>query len=75
MISLENKDLAQIPAGDYIVMVDPIWDESVKNDKEYREIMIDVFCPLTISLGEVDRDFGWEIFQGALKHYARHKAP
>ena len=47
MLSLENKDIAQIPAGDYIIMIDPIWDESVFNDKSYREIMIDIFCPLS----------------------------
>ena len=47
MLSLENKDIAQIPAGDYIIMIDPIWDESVYNDKAYREIMIDIFCPLS----------------------------
>ena len=75
MLSLENKDIAQIPAGDYIIMIDPIWDESVYNDKAYREIMIDIFCPLSTSLSEVNRDFGWEIFQGALVHYARNKVP
>ena len=26
-------------------------------------------------MSEVNRDFGWEIFQGALVHYARNKAP
>lgn len=45
MLSLENKDVVSIPAGEYIVLIDPIWDETAKNDKAYFEINVDVFGP------------------------------
>ena len=32
MFSLENKDLMLSP-GEYIIMIDPIWDKSAENDR------------------------------------------
>ena len=75
MLSLQNTDVAKIEAGNYIVMIDPIWDETTTNSQAYREIMIDVYCPTATKLCGVDKDFGWEIFRDALSHYARHLCP
>ena len=44
MFSLENKDLV-LPAGEYVVMFDPIWNRSAKNEKAYRDVLIDIYGP------------------------------
>ena len=49
MFSLENKDLV-LPAGDYVIMIDPIWDISAKNDKAYRDVLIDIYGPESTAL-------------------------
>ena len=63
MLSLENKDVVSIPAGEYIVLIDPIWDETAKNDKAYFEINADVFGPQNVALTEIEKDHGRELLK------------
>ena len=58
MLSLQNKDVDSIPAGEYIVLIDPIWDETVRNDRAYLEINIDVFSPQVADLCEIEKEYG-----------------
>ena len=31
--------------GKYIIMIDPQWNKSTDNDRLYREVLIDIYCP------------------------------
>ena len=58
-----------------MVLIDPIWDETVRNDRAYLEINIDVFSPQVADLCEIERDYGQEVLKEALMNYARYKSP
>ena len=75
MLSLENKDVVSIPAGEYTVLIDPIWDETAKNDKAYFEISVDVYGPQNVALKEIEKEHGREVLKQSIKNYARNKAP
>jgi hypothetical protein len=45
MFSLTNEDL-NLTAGEYVIMIDPIWNASAKADLEYKKIYIDIYAPL-----------------------------
>ena len=47
--SLLTENIVLEP-GKYIIMVDPIWNESVENDTMYREVIIDIYCPESVTL-------------------------
>ena len=74
MFSLENKDL-MLPAGDYVIMIDPIWDITAKNDKAYRDVLIDIYGPEETVLKPQEDSYGKSILVQALKHAARTKSP
>ena len=42
MFSIENKDLILSP-GEYILMVDPIWDKSSEFNPAYKDVLIDIY--------------------------------
>ena len=45
MQSLLNDDLT-LAAGDYTLMVDPVWNDCVNNDPfEYKKVLIDIYGP------------------------------
>ena len=45
MQSLGNKDLTLAP-DDYVIMIDPIWNESVRHDpSEFMKVLIDIYAP------------------------------
>lgn len=46
MFSLNLKDDVVITAGTYIMMIDPIWDKSISFDKDYRNVLIDIYAPV-----------------------------
>lgn len=39
---LENENVS-LTAGEYIVMIDPIWNSKAKQDKLYKDIHIDIY--------------------------------
>lgn len=47
MFSLLNKKIT-MKAGKYIVMIDPVWNSTVKNNDLYREIMVDIYAPESV---------------------------
>ena len=63
MLSLESRDLVSIAAGEYTVLIDPIWDETAKNDKSYLEINVDVFGPQNVALREIERVNGMDLLK------------
>ena len=72
--SLLNDNIVLKP-GKYIIMVDPLWNESVENDQLYKEVLIDIYCPESVSIDQVEDKRGMEYFAAALKHHARVLAP
>ena len=44
MFSLLNQNI-ELKAGKYIVLVDPLWDETTDNDESYKEVLVDVYAP------------------------------
>ena len=49
MFSLLNQKITLQP-GKYVFMIDPIWNQTVENDAQYKEVMIDVYAPDFVSL-------------------------
>lgn len=41
---------ALMTPGNYIFMIDPIWDESVKLDDKYKDVLIDIYAPEEVSI-------------------------
>lgn len=46
-LSLLVEKIALKP-GKYIVMVDPLWNESAENHHLYKEVLIDIYCPESV---------------------------
>ena len=44
--------------GKYIFMIDPLWNSTVDNNNEYRDVLIDVYAPEPVSLCQVDDNMG-----------------
>ena len=39
-------------------MIDPIWDVTAKNDKAYRDVLIDIYGPESAVLTPLDDSYG-----------------
>ena len=72
--SLLNEQVT-LKAGKYIVMIDPLWNESVQNDDMYREVLIDVYAPEVVELDAIEDSVGMQHLEKALKHAAKTRAP
>jgi hypothetical protein len=68
--SLNNDKLVLNP-GKYIIMIDPVWNETVDNSDMYREVLVDVYAPETVVLDQVEDRKGMQYLEKALKHAAR----
>ena len=53
MQSMLNHKIT-LEAGKYIFMIDPIWNDTVQNNDQYREILIDIYAPSAVALSQVD---------------------
>ena len=42
-----------LEAGDYTIMVDPVWNESVNWDNNYKQILVDVYSSCAVTLSPV----------------------
>ena len=61
--------------GKYIIMIDPLWNDTVDNDDMYREVLIDIYAPETVSIDQVEDERGMQYLAKALKHAAKTRAP
>lgn len=50
---LENENVSLTP-GEYIVMIDPIWNSKAKQDKLYKDIHIDIYSTHQVELEPID---------------------
>lgn len=62
-------------AGKYIIMIDPLWNDTVDNDDMYREVLIDIYGPEGVNLDPVEDARGMQYLANALKHAAKNRAP
>ena len=65
------NDKIQLKAGKYIVMVDPLFNETTEKDEMYREVLLDIYAPETVVLDQVEDAKGIQYLAKALKHAAR----
>ena len=74
--SLANirEDITLKP-GKYIVMVDPLWNETAENDPMYREILVDIYAPETVNLDQVSDEKGMQCLERAMKNAAKTVRP
>ena len=74
MFSLLNDNIMLNP-GKYVIMIDPLWDETTFNDEAYRDVLVDIYGPQQVSLCQVETKFGMKILVKALKHFAQNELP
>ena len=55
-------------------MVDPIWNNSANLSPSYRDILIDIYGPESVTISEVSKTKGFEVLGSALKHAALTKS-
>ena len=49
--SLSNiRDKIALKPGKYIIMIDPLWNDSTENDAMYREVLVDIYGPESVSI-------------------------
>ena len=48
-LSLLNENVTLMP-GNYIVMIDPLWNDSAKLSRSYKEILVDIYAPSNVSI-------------------------
>ena len=68
--SLLNDHIKLLP-GKYVVMIDPLWNETTANDDNYREDLVDIYAPETVHLDQVDDASGMQYLAKAFKHAAK----
>lgn len=71
---LNIKENITLKPGKYIVMVDPLWNETADNDAMYREVLLDIYAPETVDLDQVSDDKGMQCLEKAMKHAAKKLA-
>ena len=59
LLSLKLEE-TQLAAGDYILMIDPIWNSKASQDKLYKDIHIDIYGTHVVDLEPVDDHTGME---------------
>ena len=74
MFSLLNQKIT-LAAGKYIFMIDPVWNSTVQNDEQYREVLVDIYAPMPVSLSQVDDAMGMQVLARALKGAAMTISP
>ena len=68
--SLMNDNVMLMP-GKYIIMVDPLWNESAKLDRRYKEVMVDIYAPEVVYIDQLSDEIGFEYMANALKRHAQ----
>ena len=71
LLSLNNENVVMTP-GEYIVMVDPIWNDSASQDKLHKKILVDVCCRDRIEIEPIDDNTGMKALELMLKNFAQN---
>ena len=57
-------------AGDYVVMVDAAWNSESNNQMDFREVLIDVYCPKQVTIEAMPIKDGFDVLVKATKKFA-----
>ena len=72
--SLLNQKIKLEP-GRYIIMIDPLWNQTILNDDMYREVLVDIYAPEAVTLEQVEDARGMQYLVTALKDAAKRLSP
>ena len=61
--------------GKYIIMIDPLWNETILNDDMYREVLLDIYAPESVTIDAVEDAKGMQYLVKALSDAAKRLAP
>lgn len=68
---LNIKENLTLKPGKYVVMIDPLWNETTENDPMYREVLLDIYAPESVDLDQMSDDKGMAVLEKAMKHAAK----
>lgn len=57
-----------LPAGEYILFIDPIFSDSTPYAPEYRKVIVDVYCAQDIRITPKEGDCFELLVKGLTKH-------
>ena len=60
--------------GKYVIMVDPLWNKSAELNRQYKEVMLDIYAPEAVLIDQLDDATGFKYFAEALKRHAQKNA-
>ena len=59
-MNMNSADMyTTLAAGNYIVAVDPIWNETASKDEAYKDIVFDIYSPEQISISAIEVEAGF----------------
>jgi hypothetical protein len=75
LFSLFVRPDVELGTGNYILMVDPVWNESADLDPKHRVVQIGVHCHERVKLDYIDFFKGISHLADTLKHFAVNRSP
>jgi hypothetical protein len=70
MFNLDNSKAPVLTPGDYMVMIDPVWNDCAIRNKQYQEIAIDIYCNASVQITPIDDRNGFNTLISAFKDIA-----
>jgi hypothetical protein len=71
---LDNENVTLNP-GEYIVMIDPIWNECANKHAEFKNVHLDIYSTQQVEIEPIDDYTGITCLASMLKNYAKTLAP
>ena len=60
----------KLKAGEYVVLVDPSWNEEASFHQDYKKVMVDLYAPCQTQLQRMSESEGLEVLTKTLKDVA-----
>ena len=61
--------------GEYVILVGPFWNDTVENDPQYKELLIDIYSKYKLNIEPVKDFFGMSLLERTLKLAAIEQTP
>jgi hypothetical protein len=62
-----------LEAGEYVVLVDPTWNNTADFHPDYKKVLVDVYAPGQTSIEQMSKEEGLEVLAKTLKFVAQNK--
>jgi hypothetical protein len=59
-----------IPSGNYIILVDPSWNNSASQHPDYKKVLIDIYCPEQVMINTIPNDRGVPLVEQIMRTFA-----